>query len=72
MCCKEYIVHSNGGVKTRSVEVFDHRVGNILVGQAWNTSQQAINRNPQGGYSNRQAGNFEGQARMSIMKTMTI
>ena len=66
-------------VKSRSLQVFNHRVGNISAGQARKTSQHAINRNRQGSYSNRQAAKCVGQASLilptqglSVMKSTTI
>ena len=47
-------------IKTGSLQVFDCRVGNITAGQAKNTPQ-AIKRNRQSGYSNRQSGKRVGQ-----------
>ena len=65
--------------KMRSLLAFFRRVGNISAGQARNTSQQAINKTWQGGYSNRQVGKFVGQAGLilpthglSVMKSVTI
>ena len=48
-------------VKTRSLQVFGHRVGNISAGQAINTPGQAVNRNQHCSYSSRQAGKCIGQ-----------
>ena len=48
-------------VKTGNLQVFYHRISNISAGQAVHTPRQAIKRNRQGGYNNRQARKYVGQ-----------